>query len=406
MWKTALLLSLSLLPTQASRRGQPVGEPIGQPVVENGIDVLVESGFEALAGRRIGLISNHTGVDQEGTSTALLLHRAKNLTLVRLFSPEHGFEGKKDSKVGDAVHEATGLPIVSLYTQTRAPSVQSLEGIDTLVFDIQDIGCRFYTYISTMGEAMRVAARHKLRFVVLDRPNPIDGVDVGGPVRDVGRQSFVAWHGIPIRHGMTVGELARMFDAELGLHCDLQVIRMKGWKRTQYFDATGQTWIDPSPNMRSPVQALLYPGVGLLETTNVSVGRGTDTPFELLGAPWMDGPALARAINASGLPGIRCIPIHFTPRSSKHKGKRCSGIRFWVIDRARFDPIALGMWLACEMRRLHPKAWDLSRYDRLLVHKDLFDRIAAGARAPDLLARILPDVVAFRQRRQPFLLYR
>lgn len=374
--------------------------------VRNGIDVLVETDFKDLAGRRIGLISNHTGVDLQGTSTAVLLHRAKNLELVRLFSPEHGFEGKLDTKVGDSVHAATGLPIVSLYTETRAPSEANLEGIDTLVFDIQDIGCRFYTYISTMGEAMRVAARAGLRFVVLDRPNPINGIDVGGPVRDVGRSSFVAWHDLPLRHGMTVGELARMFDAELSLECDLQVIPMKGWKRHDFIDATGQGWIDPSPNMRSPAQALLYPGVGLLETTNLSVGRGTDTPFEIIGAPWMDGPALARAINDAALPGLRCLSIRFTPRSSKHKGQPCSGIRFWVIDRARFDPISLGFRLAWELRRLHPDTWKIDRFDRLLVCKDIQDLFVVKAPLSKILKRVRRDLGSFRQRRDRYLLYR
>ncbi len=399
MNKYALLLLLTLLFSIPTRRSEA-------PRVLTGIDVLVETGFQSLAGRKIGLISNHTGVDPAGVSTALLLHRAKGLELVRLFSPEHGFEGKKDSKVGDSVHEATGLPIVSLYTDTRAPSEKSLEGIDTLVFDIQDIGCRFYTYISTMGEAMRVASKKKLRFVVLDRPNPINGLDVGGPIRDPGRQSFVAWHDIPLRHGMTVGELARMFDAELKLGCDLQVILMKGWKRSQYADATGLVWVDPSPNMRSPVQALLYPGVGLLETTNLSVGRGTDTPFEIIGAPWMKSVALAESINAAGLPGLRCVPIRFTPKSSKHKDKLCHGLRFWITDRSSFDPIQLGFWLACEMRRLHPKAWDLKRFDRLLVNQRLYDAIAKGAKATWVMEQVSRELSAFRKRRAPYLLYK
>ena len=375
-------------------------------IVENGIDVLQKTGFAQLAGSKVGLISNHTGLNLTGESTTVLLHRAENVELKRLFSPEHGFYGKAEGVVGHTVHAPTGMPIHSLYTKDRAPNAESLKDIDTLVFDIQDIGCRFYTYIATMGEAMQVAHRHKLRFVVLDRPNPIGGVDVGGPMRDDGEQRFVAWHNLPVRHGMTVGELARMFDQELELGCDLVVVQMKGWQRRSWFDATGQTWVDPSPNMRGPTQALLYPGVGLLETTNLSVGRGTDTPFEVLGAPWMDGPKLARAIHAARVPGLRCVPILFSPTTSKHAKKKCSGVRFVITNRSVFDPIRLGIELACALRRLHRKAWDMTRYNRLLANREVFDLIAKGKRPATILQAIQKQVGPFYQRRARFLLYK
>ncbi|MCB9888923.1 MAG: DUF1343 domain-containing protein [Planctomycetes bacterium] len=394
----ALLLASCAAPTH--RPSPRIGEP-----VLNGIDVLEAQDFAPLAGRRVGLISNHTGLDRRGVSTAELLHRAPNVTLVRLFSPEHGFAGKAEGEVHHAVHTATGLPIHSLYTKERAPDPASLRDLDTLVFDIQDIGCRFYTYVSTMGEAMRAAARHGLRFVVLDRPNPIDGVTVGGAMRDAGKRSFVAWHTLPVRHGMTAGELARMFDAELQLHCDLHVVRMRGWNRHAGFAATGQTWVDPSPNMRSPAQALLYPGVGLLETTNVSVGRGTDAPFELLGAPWLDGSTLAARLNAAQLGGVVAVPVRFRPTTSKFADKTCSGVRLWITDVTRFDPVRLGVQLGYELRRMHPEQWQVAHYGRLLVNAEVLALVERAAPPAEVLAAIERELPAFLRRRARFLLY-
>jgi uncharacterized protein YbbC (DUF1343 family) len=396
------------LPAQATAEPAARGRARTPPpqVVINGIDVLVADGFKALAGRKIGLISNHTGRDARGLGTAELLHAAENVELKILFSPEHGYAGTQDAKVGHAVHRPTGLPIHSLYTADRRPDAASLRGLDTLVFDIQDIGCRFYTYISTMGEAMQAAATHRLRFVVLDRPNPINGIEIGGAMRDPDQRSFVAWHTIPVRHGMTTGELAQMFNRECDIDCDLQVVQMQGWQRRFFFDATGQTWIDPSPNMRSPTQALLYPGVGLLETTNLSVGRGTDTPFEVIGAPWLDGPLLAHAINAAELLGLRCVPIRFVPRGSKFAGETCSGIRFCITNRDAFDPVILGVHLAVELRRLHPDVWQTKGYRRLLVNQKIQQMIEGGATAAKILQEVHRQLHGFYQRREACLLYR
>ena len=281
-------------------------------MVLTGIDVLVREQFKSLNGRRIGLITNQTGIDRNGVATALLLHQAPNVQLLALFSPEHGIKGTLDTTlISNSRDGATGLKIFSLYGESREPAEDMLEGIDTLVFDIQDIGTRYYTYISTMGNAMRAAARHGLRFMVLDRPNPINGSEVTGPVLDDGSQSFVGFHRIPVRHGMTVGELAMLFNAELQMNLDLEVIRMEGWKRSDFFSETGLPWIDPSPNMRNLTQALLYPGIGLLETTNLSVGRGTDTPFEVIGAPWLDGVLLAASLNQLGLAEERTFAAGF-----------------------------------------------------------------------------------------------
>ena len=259
-------------------------------------------------------MTNHTGRDREGRSTIDLLHEAQGVTLIALFGPEHGIRGAVEEKVADARDEKTGLPIYSLYGTRRKPTPETLKGIDTLVYDIQDAGCRFYTYISTLGYLLEVAGQSRgwmtqpLRVVVLDRPNPIGGLAVEGPVLDSGRESFVAFHALPVRHGMTVGELARLFNAERKLGADLEVVRMEGWQRSDFYDSTGLPWINPSPNLRSLTEALLYPGIGLLETTNVSVGRGTDRPFEWVGAPWIDGRKLAAALAEENLPVFALFP--------------------------------------------------------------------------------------------------
>ena len=371
-----------------------------------GIDVLARDGFRPLAGRRVGLITNHTGRDTAGRSTVRVLAAADGVTLVALFSPEHGPAGTLDQeKIDDATDPATGLPVRSLYGKTRRPTPEMLADIDTLVFDIQDIGTRFYTYVSTMLEAMRAASGRGLRFVVLDRPNPINGVDVAGPLVDPGSESFVGCHSIPVRHGMTVGELAELFRAELGLDLDLVVVPCEGWQREQAFDATGLEWVDPSPNMRSLTAAFLYPGIGLLEMTNLSVGRGTDTPFEVVGAPWLDGRALAAALRARRIPGVAAVPIRFTPRASKHAGAACGGIRLEITDRGRFDPVRLGLEIAVALRRLHPEEWDAEKVGVLLLGRETLAAILAGADADAVLNAAAQGLTAFAKRRSPHRIY-
>jgi len=377
-----------------------------QQAVRTGIDVLAASDFAALAGRKVGLITNHTGIDRTGVRTVDLLWNSEAVDLVTLFSPEHGFAGSLDqSHIKDAEDEGTGLVIRSLYGETRKPSAEMLEGVDTLVFDIQDIGCRFYTYISTMGLAMEAAQEHGLRFVVLDRPNPIDGVTVQGPMRDPGVDSFVAWHDLPVRHGMTVGELATMFVAERFPKLDLHVVKMEGWDPAKYWDATGLVWIDPSPNMRSLKQALVYPGIGLIEGTNVSVGRGTDTPFERIGAPWMDGLALAAALNDAKLDGVRFVPIQFTPDATKHKNELCSGVYVMLTDWAAFDPLETGIELALAIRRLHPKSWDPKRWNWLLCNAATAQAVLDGQPRAEITATWQEGLRAFAPRRASALLY-
>ncbi|MCA9086065.1 MAG: DUF1343 domain-containing protein, partial [Planctomycetaceae bacterium] len=374
--------------------------------VHCGIDVLQQNGFQLLANQRIGLITNHTGVNLDGISTVTLLHEASNVSLRALFSPEHGFEGRLDvSRIDDATDRSTGLKIFSLYGSTRRPTKDMLETVDTLVFDIQDIGARFYTYISTMGEAMSAAAEHHKKFVVLDRPNPINGIDIAGPMLDQGTESFVGFHHLPVRHGMTIGELALMMRKELNLSLDLEVVKCTGWQRTMFWDQTGLTWINPSPNMRCLTQALLYPGIGILETTNLSVGRGTDTPFEVVGAPWIQPRSLAAAMNAHQLPGVTFIPVRFTPDSSKYANEECGGLNIVITCRNDFEPMSVGFALASELHRLYPQNWKGRDALRLLGSQQTLDVILSGANPAAIQQQADNGMDDFRRRRSEFLLY-
>ena len=374
--------------------------------VLNGIDVLQRNGFAMLKGHNVGLITNQTGLNRDGVSTIRLIHDAEGVTLKTLFSPEHGLEGKLDiPKIGDQQDAETGLKVFSLYGETRVPTAESLEGIDTLVFDIQDIGCRFYTYVSTMGNAMQAAGEHKIRFVVLDRVNPISGVDVQGPVLDEGSETFVGYHSLPVRHGMTTGELASMIRAELKLDVDLEIIPVEGWTRNQMFDQTGLVWTNPSPNMRSLTEAMLYPGVGLIEMTNVSVGRGTDTPFEVVGAPWIDARRFAAHLNNAGLAGVRFVPVRFAPASSKFAGETCNGVNIIVTDRARFHPLSTGIQLMCSLKALHSEQWDRKNLNTLLCSRQTIEAIEAGRSVNEIEPLWAEELARFLNRRRRFLRY-
>lgn len=400
MNRTALLLSscllLAALPAQA---------PTVRTILQTGADRIAQGELDLLRGRNVGLITNHTGRLSDGRRTTDVLAQQNFTKLVALFSPEHGWEGVLDEKTKDTKDAATGLPVYSLYGETRVPTPAMLQGIDTLVFDIQDIGCRFYTYLSTMRNGMEAAAAHQLRFVVLDRPNPIGGVRMEGPVLADDRRDFVGAHRIPLRHGMTAGELAKMIQGEEGLQLDLQVVPCTGWQRADLWDSTGLPWINPSPNMRSLTQALLYPGIGLLEGTNLSVGRGTDTPFEVLGAPWCDGVALALRLREAKLPGVTFVPVSFTPTASKFRGELCSGLNVVITDWQTFEPVRTGIHLACALRAQHEKAWDTKRLDWLLKHEPTAAAILAGTPADAIVASWKKDLELFRMRRKPFLLY-
>jgi uncharacterized protein YbbC (DUF1343 family) len=375
------------------------------PRVLNGVDVLRREGFASISGKRVGLITNHTGVADDGTSTIDLLFHSGRCTLAALFSPEHGIRGDSDRAVDSTVDSATGVPVHSLYGETRRPTQEMLRGIDVLVYDIQDIGARFYTYATTLGYAMEEAARAKIPIYVLDRPNPLGGARVEGPMLDPDRRSFTGYMPLPVRHGLTSGELAQYFNAEGKIGAELRVVRMEGWRRDQYFDETGQVWVNPSPNMRSLLAAILYPGVCLLEPTNVSVGRGTDRPFEVLGAPWIEPRRLAAALNGARLPGVRFVAVTFTPASSVHQGARCGGVNLLLTDRAVFNSVLTGLTLVATLRALYPRTFEIEKVLRLLGNRRALDALEAGLPAPAVLRAARPDVQAFLARRRKALLY-
>lgn len=390
---------------QKSSQSRPSSKSV-QPQLNtlNGIDVLKQDQFAALKGLSIGLITNHTGRDKNGQSTIDLLYQAPNLKLTALFSPEHGIRGQQDSKVEDSVDQKTGLTIFSLYGKTRQPTAEQMRGLDALVFDTQDIGCRFYTYISTMGLAMEAAAEAGLKFVVLDRINPISGNRIEGPaVTD--ENTFIAYHPIPIRHGMTVGELARFFAAEKRLRLDLKIVKLAGWRRDVWLDETDISWIDPSPNMRSLTEAALYPGIGLLEMTELSVGRGTPTPFEVIGAPYLNAAKLASELDQLNLPGIQLEAIRYTPTASVFANQACNGLRFTITDRNRFQPIDLGLSIAKILYRDYPQHFDLTKVNQLLRSPPTLAAIRENLSLAAIKSSWAEELKTFHRRRAPHLLY-
>ena len=371
-----------------------------------GIDVLAAENFAALRGKHVGLLTNQTGRSRQGTSTIDLLAHAPGVTLVALFSPEHGIRGQLDEKVASSRDEQTGLPIHSLYGDTRRPTEAMLAGIDTLVVDLQDIGARFYTYPATIAYVMEEAARRGLPVIVLDRPNPIDGFDVEGPAQDPSAVGFTGYLPMPIRHGLTIGELAQLFNGERTLGAHLSVVAMKNWRRDDWFDDTGLTWTNPSPNMRNLTEATIYPGVGAIEATNISVGRGTDTPFEHIGAPWIDGAALAAALNARDIGGIRFYPVTFTPAAgAKLGGQACHGVFLVVTDRDRVRPVRVGLEIAAALSKLYGTQFTLEDAGLLLGSKATIEKIRAGQDPAAIAASWTADEAKWRLMRAKYLLY-
>lgn len=422
--KVATLAAAALVDAPATHGGKPFGA-IGLPpsgpaaglaggpaprapadgAVLGGIDVLRAEGFARLAGRRVGLVTNQTGRARDGAATIDLLFRAGNLTLVALFSPEHGIRGTLDADVPSSVDERTGLPIHSLYGTTRRPTDRMLEGIDTLVIDLQDVGARFYTYATTMAYVMEEAARRGIEVVVLDRPNPINGWQVEGPMLDEEAVGFTGYLPMPVRHGLTMGELARLFNGERRIGARLTVVEMRGWRREQWFDQTGLPWVNPSPNMRNLLQATLYPGIGLIEASNVSVGRGTDAPFEQLGAPWIDGVALASALGARRLPGIAFYPVTFTPASSRYAGEACQGVFMVVTDRTSLQPVRVGLEIASALVRLYGDRYEIRLDDRLVGSRETVRRLRAGEDPAAIAASWAAGEARWRLLRAKYLLY-
>lgn len=374
------------------------------PTVLNGIDVLVRRKFADLKGLRVGLITNHTGIDARRRSTIDLLAAAPEVKLKKLFSPEHGIRGELDQlKIGDSTDKKTGLPVLSLYGERRAPTPEQLADLDALVFDIQDIGCRFYTYIGTMRLCMEAAAKAKKAFYVLDRVNPIGGLAVEGPAV-VDQEKPTATHAIPLRHGMTAGELAGMMNAERQMNCDLKIIPIEGWRRGMLFDQTGLPWIHPSPNMRSLNAALLYPGIGLLEFS-VSVGRGTDTPFEVLGAPYVNDLRLSYELNKLGLPGVQFTPVRFTPTASVFKNESCGGVRIAITDRTALQPVETGAAIIGTLQRLYPKSFKIDLVNTLLNRRKSVQALRQGSPWRSVMEGWAAELAAFEKKRQTFLRY-
>jgi len=401
--------------------------------VKNGIDVLEAHGFDVLkaagaavsasttpdeasaapraeAKKRVGLVTNQTGLDANGQRTIDVLAQAPGISLEAIFSPEHGVTGTLDTlHVGNTTDAATGIAVYSVYGGTdaaRRPSLDVMKNLDAVVFDIQDAGAPFFTYETTLGYFLEAAAKVGVELIVLDRPNPVTGSFVQGPVADAGHESFTGYWTVPPRHGMTMGELAKMFNAERNINAKLTVVPMEGWQRGDWFDATGLVWVNPSPNLRSVTEATLYPGVALIEFTNVSVGRGTDTPFELLGAPWMKSRELAAYLNGRGIAGVRFVPVTFTPASAVYSGQMCSGVNIIATDRNGFDAPELGIELASALHKLYPSDFKMERMQELLVNQSAYDALLAG-QDPRRIAQDWQDgLEKFGKVREKYLIYK
>ena len=390
--------------------------------VMTGIDVLESEKFlvlQALAKKhgghlRMGLLTSAVGVDRDGHRTIdVLAHDAHTadpgLTLTTLFSPEHGLQGNQDTEnISNTTDTATGLPVISLFgsKEKRRPSLDTLRHLDAVVIDLQDVGVRYWTYDAAMGYFLEAAAKTGIDIVVLDRPNPVTGSFVQGPISDIGRDSYTNYMPVPVRHGMTIGELARYYNGEGHINAALTVVKMQGWQRGDWFDSTGLTWINPSPNLRSQRAAELYTGLGLIETSNISVGRGTDTPFELLGAPWIDARTFARTLNARLLPGVRFIPVSFTPAAPyPYAGQLCHGVSLMVMDRNTLDGPELGLEIASALWKLYPNDYKLDRIDHLLVNKSVLDALRSGEDPERIAGDWRIALEAFMQRRAAYLEY-
>jgi uncharacterized protein YbbC (DUF1343 family) len=374
-----------------------------------GIDVLESESFIPLQDKQVGLITNQTGVDSRGRSTADILAKAAHVKLVALFSPEHGIRGTHvaGEAVGDVMDPRLHIPVYSLYGTVQKPSQPMLNAIDVLVFDIQDVGARFYTYLTTMGMAMEVAAERHIAFMVLDRPNPLGGNILEGQALDPRIHHFTAYYEIPVRHGFTAGELAQWYNQTHKLGLNLMVIPMKNWKRDELWPDTGLKFVPPSPNIHQPTAAVLYVGVGMFEATNVSVGRGSDYPFEVLGAPWISGEVLSKRLNDLQLPGLTFSPVLFTPTQETYAGQLCSGVRIRVTDLEAVRPVDLFVQVSCLLRELWPKDFQ-PRWDevaRVTGSQDFEHLYIQNKPASDILDVFHKSADDFAKARQPYLLY-
>ncbi|WP_299092865.1 DUF1343 domain-containing protein [uncultured Metabacillus sp.] len=379
--------------------------------VTPGVEVLLGDQKELLKGKRVGLITNPTGVDSKLTSIVDLLHEDPDIELTALYGPEHGVRG--DAQAGEYVDfyvdEKTGLPVYSLYGQTRKPTPEMLENVDVLVFDIQDVGTRYYTYIYTMAYAMEAAKENDIPFIVLDRPNPQGGLTVDGPVLEPEFSSFVGLYPIPLIHGMTVGELAMLFNEEFDIGADLKVVKMKGWKRSMDYDETGLPFVLPSPNMPTVSTTIVYPATGLIEGTNVSEGRGTTKPFELIGAPYINSTELAETLNSLGLPGVTFRAASFTPAFSKHAGKLSHGVEIYVTNCDTFKAVPTGLHIIKTIHDLYPDDFEflaVNNFGRLIGNDWVRTMIEEGASVSDIVTEYQDDLIRFKKIREQYLMYK
>jgi len=374
--------------------------------VQVGLDVLEGEKFATLRGKRVGLITNHTGLDAQGRSSIQVFAKAPGLQLVALFSPEHGISGKADETFASSKDPTTGLPIFSLYGESRRPTDEMLEGVDALVFDIQDAGVRFYTYTSTLAYCMEEAARHHIAFYVLDRPNLLGGDIIEGPMLDPDKTSFVGYFPTPVRYGLTIGELAQFYNTENHINCDLHVVAMRNWHRNYFFESTGIRWVPPSPNLLTIKGSIVYPGLEILQNAGVSVGRGTETPFEQFGAPWMDGAAVSSALNTLHLPGLRFVDQPFIPVSGLYAGQRCGGAGVRITDRAAVRSMRMGLEIAELLRKLYPSNFDPAKLLLLVGNADTIQQLQNHVAAEKIVESWSASLAVYDQTRRKYFIYK
>jgi uncharacterized protein YbbC (DUF1343 family) len=389
---------------QAKQKSTKPRSRVGR--VHTGLDVLEVQKFAPLRGKRVGLITNHTGVDFQGKSAIDILAHAPGVQLVALFSPEHGIAGHADEKVASSKDPSTGLPIYSLYGEHLRPTDEMLKGLDALVFDVQDAGVRFYTYTATMGYCMEEAAKRNIAFYLLDRPNPLNGEIVEGPMLDAEKTSFLAYYPVPVRYGLTIGELAQLYNAENHINCELHVVAMKNWRRDYFYESTGLRWIPPSPNLRTLKGSIIYPGLEILQNAGASVGRGTEAPFEEFGAPWINGEELAEALNARNLAGVRFADHPFIPVSGLYAGQRCGGVGIRVTDRAGVRSMRIGLEIVTLLQQKYPDHFDVTKTVLLLGSDATVEALKAGTPPAEIVESWGKDLAAFDQVRRRYFIYK
>lgn len=391
-------------PELADRVAPYLAKTVGEPV-QTGIDVLKAENFSSLRNLRVGLLTNRSGVDSTGMRTIDVLARASQVSLKVIFSPEHGLDAHREGRIGDDIDLRTGLPIRSLYGATLRPTAEMLNGLDAVVVDIQDVGARFFTYASTLAYLMEASGKQGIKVIVLDRPNPLNGLAVQGPLLDPERRSFTGYWPLPIRHGLTLGEFARLYRGEAGIEMALTVIPMQRYRRELWYDDTGLPWLPPSPNLTSFGATLLYPAVGMIEGAEISVGRGTPTPFEVVGAPWIDGRSLAEELNRQKIAGVDFVPTEFEPVADRHAGQHCHGVRIEVKDRSSLDLPTVGVALVAALHRLYPASFTLEKTLGAIGSQATLDAIRAGQAPLAIAAGWKASLDRFREVRNRYLLY-